>query len=78
VLSLRLKLENTERGLGDQRAMAAELADRYGDTQRELGRVKAAVQVASLSLLHLLFLSLFLPVLQQFFLSYTDMNDLRL
>jgi hypothetical protein len=45
VLSLRLKLENTERGLGDQRAMAAELADRYGDTQRELARVKAAVQV---------------------------------
>lgn len=45
MLSLRLKLENTERGLGDQRAMAAELADRYGDTQRELARVKAAVQV---------------------------------
>jgi hypothetical protein len=78
VLSLRLKLENTERGLGDQRAMAAELADRYGDTQRELGRVKAAIQATSLFLLHLLFLSLFLHVLEQFFLSYTDMNDLRL
>lgn len=45
MLSLRLKLENTERGLSDQRAMASELADRYGDTQRELARVKSAVQV---------------------------------
>ena len=40
-----MKLENTERGLGDQRAMALELAERYGDTQRELGRAKAAAQV---------------------------------
>lgn len=47
-MSLRLKLENTERGLGDQRAMASELAERYGDTQRELARVKAAVQVSYL------------------------------
>jgi hypothetical protein len=75
VLSLRLKLENTERGLGDQRAMAAELADRYGDTQRELGRVKAAVQVTSLFLLHLQLFFLFLHVLPHLFLSYNDIID---
>jgi hypothetical protein len=75
VLSLRLKLENTERGLGDQRAMAAELADRYGDTQRELGRVKAAVQVTSLFLLHLQLFFLFLHVLPYLFLSYNDIID---
>ena len=44
LMSLRLKLENAERGTGDQRAMAAELADRYGETQRELSRAKTAVQ----------------------------------
>ena len=42
--SLRLKLENAERGGGDSRAMAAELADRYGETQRELSRTKMSIQ----------------------------------
>lgn len=45
VLSVRMKLENTERALGDQRAMAGELAERYGEAQRELSRAKAAIQV---------------------------------
>lgn len=40
-----MKLENTERALGDQRAMAGELAERYGETQRELSRSKSAIQV---------------------------------
>jgi hypothetical protein len=40
-----MKLENTERALGDQRAMAGELAERYGEAQRELSRAKAAIQV---------------------------------
>ena len=45
-MSLRLKLENTERGSADQRAMASELAERYGEAQRELARGKAAMQVS--------------------------------
>ena len=43
-MSLRLKLENAERGTGDQRAMASELAERYGDLQRELSRTKTSIQ----------------------------------
>ena len=43
-MSLRLKLENAERGTGDQRAMASELAERYGDVQRELSRTKTSIQ----------------------------------
>ena len=45
MLSLRLKLENSERGAADQRAMSSELAERYGEIQRELSRAKAAIQV---------------------------------
>lgn len=45
MLSVRMKLENTERALGDQRAMAGELAERYGEAQRELSRAKSAIQV---------------------------------
>lgn len=43
LLSLRLKLENLERSAGDQRALSAELADRYGETQRELTRAKNTI-----------------------------------
>jgi hypothetical protein len=45
VLSLRLKLENVERTVGEQRGMSAELAERYGKAQRELTRAKATLQV---------------------------------
>ena len=44
LLSLRLKLENSERVVGDQRAMATELADRFSDTQRELSRAKVSLE----------------------------------
>ena len=43
VLSLRLKLENAERTVSDQRAMSSELTDRYGEVQRELSRSKEKV-----------------------------------
>ena len=46
-MSLRLKLENSERSSADQRAIASELAERYGEIQRELGRSKARTQVSS-------------------------------
>ena len=42
--ALRLKLEHVERDTGDQRTMAADMADRYGDTQRELSRAKTAIE----------------------------------
>ena len=45
-MSLRLKLEHSERGAADQRAMSSELAERYGDTQRELSRAKTTIQVS--------------------------------
>jgi hypothetical protein len=44
VLSLRMKLENTERGSADQRRLSAELSERYGETQRELSRTKSTIQ----------------------------------
>lgn len=44
VLSLRMKLENTERGSADQRRLSAELSERYGETQRELSRTKTTIQ----------------------------------
>jgi hypothetical protein len=43
-----MKLENTERGSADQRKLAGELAERYGETQRELARAKASIQVLKL------------------------------
>ena len=43
ILSLRLKLDNLERATGDQRVMSSELAERYGDAQRELTRSKNTI-----------------------------------
>jgi hypothetical protein len=45
LLSLRLKLENVERGAAEQRSMSTELAERYGKAQRELARAKASLEV---------------------------------
>ena len=42
--ALRLKLDHAERDTGDQRTMAADIADRYGDTQRELSRAKTTIE----------------------------------
>mmetsp|Transcript_16322 Transcript_16322/g.15637 ORF Transcript_16322/g.15637 Transcript_16322/m.15637 type:complete len:964 (+) Transcript_16322:207-3098(+) len=44
ILSLRMKLDNTERGSADQRRLSAELSERYGETQRELSRTKSTIQ----------------------------------
>ena len=41
---MRLKLEAVEKSLNDQRHLNSELTDRFGETQRELARVRGVLQ----------------------------------